>query len=219
MVRRPIDDVDRHVVRLVAWSNPPGTFVGSTGLYAPVVTYSVASCTDGTSNTIAYSETLVGDSKATAVYMDGRRDLTAEHLSRQYHLYAKHGGEGPRCLDQPGSHAGGIAGLRNGHANSGRPDSGHPRLSMVVRDHWIYHVQHDSDSQRFGVSVRRCRPFDSNPTNYPDDGFSYDANSDTPRRREHALWRRKLQVHQEFHRPKHLVVSGHQSQRRSCQLR
>ena len=51
-------------------SNPPGSFTGSTGLFAVAVGYSIAACSDGTSNTVAYAEALVGDSKATAVYAD-----------------------------------------------------------------------------------------------------------------------------------------------------
>ncbi len=48
----------------------PYSFTGSTGLYALALAYSVANCTDGTSNTVAYAETLMGDMKATCVNLD-----------------------------------------------------------------------------------------------------------------------------------------------------
>src|SRR5262249_47294509 len=62
-------------------------FVGSTGLFATVVTYSIGNCTDGTSNTVAYSEQLVGDSKATAVYLDGGRAISPPSRYRGNMIY------------------------------------------------------------------------------------------------------------------------------------
>ena len=49
-------------------TTPPVTFTGTTGLFAQAVSYGVADCIDGTSNTVAYAESLMGDSQATSVW-------------------------------------------------------------------------------------------------------------------------------------------------------
>jgi prepilin-type N-terminal cleavage/methylation domain-containing protein/prepilin-type processing-associated H-X9-DG protein len=43
---------------------PNVTFTGSTGLFAQAVSYGINQCIDGTSNTVAYAESLLGDSMA-----------------------------------------------------------------------------------------------------------------------------------------------------------
>jgi prepilin-type N-terminal cleavage/methylation domain-containing protein len=50
------------------YPTPNVNFIGTTGLFAQAVCYGVNACTDGTSNTIAYAESLVGDSRATSVW-------------------------------------------------------------------------------------------------------------------------------------------------------
>ena len=47
-------------------TSPNVTFVGSTGLFAQAVSYQIADCGDGTSNTVAYAESLLGDGLARA---------------------------------------------------------------------------------------------------------------------------------------------------------
>jgi prepilin-type N-terminal cleavage/methylation domain-containing protein/prepilin-type processing-associated H-X9-DG protein len=58
---------------LYTWSNtggPPNynqTPSGSTGMFTFAIPYGVKHCTDGTSNTVAYAEWLVGDGRGTAI--------------------------------------------------------------------------------------------------------------------------------------------------------
>ena len=66
------------------------------------MTYGINNCTDGTSNTVAYAEQLVGDSKATAVYLDGGRATLPPSTYRGNMIYPERRGNdatAPRRLD------------------------------------------------------------------------------------------------------------------------
>ena len=49
-------------------TTPNVTFTGTTGLFAQAIAYGVDQCVDGTSNTVAFAEGLMGDSRATSVW-------------------------------------------------------------------------------------------------------------------------------------------------------
>ncbi len=65
----------------LAYVTPPGVSatsnspIGSTGLFAYWICYGIASCTDGTSNTIAFSEALVGSGNSATVGYRGNSVL------------------------------------------------------------------------------------------------------------------------------------------------
>jgi prepilin-type N-terminal cleavage/methylation domain-containing protein/prepilin-type processing-associated H-X9-DG protein len=165
-------------------SSPAGTFTGSTGLYAPAVSYSIANCTDGTSNTVAYAETLVGDSKATAVYLDSSspgRAISPPSTYRGNIVYTSNAVVKLQdaWTNQPGT----LAGLQICATAMTGPgaliqDTRGYRWAFGITGYTMFNtIQTPNDSQYpFGG----CRPFDTNTTNYPDDGFSYDANSAHP---------------------------------------
>jgi prepilin-type N-terminal cleavage/methylation domain-containing protein/prepilin-type processing-associated H-X9-DG protein len=168
-----------------AWqlgSTPPGSFIGSTGLYAAAVSYSIATCTDGTSNTVAFAETLVGDSKATAVYMDGGRNIMPGSTYRGNIIYT-----GPSTNIRPhdawANQAQTMTDLNICVTAMFAPgakiqDSRGYRWAMGITGYTMFNtIQTPNDSvYPFGG----CRLNDSNNTNYPDDGFCYDANSAHP---------------------------------------
>src|SRR5262249_20795979 len=146
------------------WSistNPPGTFGGSTGLYAPGITYSVASCTDGTSNTIAYAEQLVADTTATAVSMDGGRALKPPSTYRANRIYT------PNAVtkvhdawtNQPATLAGlQVCATAMQSAGALIQDTRGYRWAMGITGYTMFNtIQTPNDSlYRFGG----CRPFD-----------------------------------------------------------
>ena len=176
-----------------ALGTTPGgvTFVGSTGLFAAVVTYGINNCTDGTSNTVAYGEQLVGDSKATAVYLDGgtchlaTEQVSGEHdLPRQRLEYPGH--QVPGRLDEPGGYPAGPPDLRRRDEASRRLRCrcpGHPRLSMGHGHHGLYDCSTRSRPptiHRIPTAAAGLYDGAPNPTNYSDDGFVYGTNSAHP---------------------------------------
>jgi prepilin-type N-terminal cleavage/methylation domain-containing protein/prepilin-type processing-associated H-X9-DG protein len=165
-------------------SSPGGSFTGSTGLFAAAVSYSIASCTDGTSNTVAYSETLMGDSKATAVYSDpaaNGRALSPPSTYRGNIVYT--GNSVIKLQDANSNQAGTLTGLQTCAAamtSTGGliQDTRGYRWSFGITGYTMFNtIQTPNDSQ---YAFGGCRPFDTNTTNYPDDGFVYDANSAHP---------------------------------------
>ena len=149
------------VLHSAGWAlgSPPGLqFVGSTGLFAVVVTYGINNCTDGTSNTVAYAEQLVGDSKATAVYLDGGRATSPPSSYRGNLIYPGSVGnitvhQVSGRLAESGGDAARAPDLRRGDEGTRRQHPGYPRLSMVHGYHGLYAVQHHPDPQR----LRRIR--------------------------------------------------------------
>ena len=158
------------------------TFTGSTGLYAPAVSYGIQNCTDGTSNTVAYAETLMGDSKATCVYMDpqGPRAISPPSTYRGNIAYTAN--TVIKLQDAWQNQAGTLAGLQvctTALTTGGLiQDTRGYRWAFGITGYTMFNsVQVPNDSQYpFGG----CRPFQPGTSDYPDDGFSYDANSAHP---------------------------------------
>jgi prepilin-type N-terminal cleavage/methylation domain-containing protein/prepilin-type processing-associated H-X9-DG protein len=167
-------------------TSPSVAFTGSTGLYAQAVTYSIGNCTDGTSNTIAYAEQLVGDSKATAVYLDttpgdSGRAISPPSTYRGNVIYTPNAVV--KLQDAWSNQPATIAGLQVCAAAMAAPgaliqDTRGYRWALGITGYTMFNtIQTPNDSQyQFGG----CRPFDSNPTNYTDDGFVYGSNSAHP---------------------------------------
>ncbi len=164
----------------------PVPFNGSTGLFAEAITYSIASCTDGTSNTVAYAETLVGDSKATAVYLDttpgdSGRAIKPGSTYRGNIIYTAN--SVVKLHDAWANQAGTLLGLQTCATAMFAPgaaiqDTRGYRWAMGITGYTLFNtIQTPNDSQYpFGG----CRPFDTTSSNYPDDGFVYGANSAHP---------------------------------------
>ncbi|MHC5537575.1 DUF1559 family PulG-like putative transporter [Singulisphaera rosea] len=157
-----------------------GTFTGSTGLFAQTIAYNIGSCTDGTSNTVAYSETLVGDSRASSVWGPS---TTPPSRYRGNMIY----GASPSDLDNR---------LNDAFTNPtfilsllDKCQSAFQTTTDKIGDHRGYRwaqgitgytmfntIQTPNDSKyTFGA----CR-LDGGPNNYPDDGFTWAANSAHP---------------------------------------
>jgi prepilin-type N-terminal cleavage/methylation domain-containing protein/prepilin-type processing-associated H-X9-DG protein len=174
-----------------AWSlsTPPAagnSMTGSTGLYAAAVTYSIANCTDGTSNTVAYAEQLVGDSKATAVYLDttpgdAGRAISPPSTYRGNVIYTPNAVVklSDAWMNQPAT----LAGLQICTTAMFAPgaliqDTRGYRWALGITGYTMFNtILTPNDSQ---YPIGGCRPFDSNPTNYMDDGFVYGSNSAHP---------------------------------------
>jgi prepilin-type processing-associated H-X9-DG protein len=174
----------------MAWSlggSPPGSFTGSTGLFAAAISYSIAACTDGTSNTVAFAETLMGDSKATAVYSDpsaGGRSISPPSTYRGNMVYTAN--SVVKLQDANTNQAGTLTGLQvcatalNLPSGTGAliQDTRGYRWAFGITGYTMFNtIQTPNDSQ---YPYGGCRPFDTNTTNYSDDGFVYDANSAHP---------------------------------------
>jgi prepilin-type processing-associated H-X9-DG protein len=164
----------------------PVAFAGSTGLFAQAITYSIATCTDGTSNTVAYAETLVGDSKATAVYLDTTPGASGRSISpgstyRGNIIYTAN--SVVKLHDANTNPVGTLAGLQICATAMRAPgaaiqDTRGYRWAMGITGYTMFNtIQTPNDSQ---YAFGGCRPFDTNSTNYPDDGFVYGANSAHP---------------------------------------
>ena len=157
----------------------PGSWTGSTGLYATALAYGIQNCTDGTSNTIAFAEQLVGDSKATSVYLDplGPRAISPPSTYRGNIAYTK--SSVVKLQDAWSDYADTLIGLQvcatalktGGYVQ----DTRGYRWAFGITGYTMFNtIQVPNDSQYpFGG----CRPFDTNTTNYPDDGFVYGTNS------------------------------------------
>ena len=165
-------------------TTPPATFTGSTGLFAPVVTYGLQNCTDGSSNTVAYAETLVGDSKATSLYLDNQtstRQLVPPSTYRGNIIYTAN--TVVKLQDAWSNQAATLTGLQVCTTAMFAPgahiqDQRGFRWAYGITGYTMFNtIQTPNDSQYpFGA----CRPFDTLSGNYPDDGFSYDSNSAHP---------------------------------------
>jgi prepilin-type N-terminal cleavage/methylation domain-containing protein/prepilin-type processing-associated H-X9-DG protein len=170
----------------IQWSpgSPVGySFTGSTGMYALAVSYSIASCTDGTSNTVAFAESLMGDMKATCPFDDptGPRAISPASTYRGNSIFAAatiwRGHDA--WMDQPDT----LLGLQACAAAMVAPgaiigDGRGYRWSMGMIGYSMFNtIQTPNDAQYpFGS----CRAPDSNGGHYLDDSSFAGANSMHP---------------------------------------
>jgi prepilin-type N-terminal cleavage/methylation domain-containing protein/prepilin-type processing-associated H-X9-DG protein len=160
---------------------PNVTFTGSTGLFAQAVSYGLRHCMDGTSNTVAYAESLLGDSMATSVWAGV--DATPPSKYRGNMVYgADPGDDLNRPHDAFQNPALTITLLQNCNAmfqstttNIG-DDHGY-RWSMGVTGYSLFNtIQTPNDSQ---YPFSACR-LDGTARDYPDSGFAYGSSSAHP---------------------------------------
>jgi prepilin-type N-terminal cleavage/methylation domain-containing protein/prepilin-type processing-associated H-X9-DG protein len=161
-------------------TSPPITFTGTTGLFAQAVSYGIGHCTDGTSNTVAYAESLLGDSMATSVWgpvitppSKYRGNMVygadpADDLNRPHDAF-----QNPALV---------LAMLQDCNAmfqatstNIG-DDHGY-RWSMGITGYSLFNTIQTPNDKQFPFSA--CR-LDGDALNYPDSGFAYGSSSAHP---------------------------------------
>ena len=198
---------------------------GSTGMFAVWVSYGIRHALDGTSNTLLFSEALVGDSKGNENNTTLPRSFSGTSPGSHYRgngvviAAAKYEvddftverDDRPGNLEQP-------SGLR--HRMEQPQLRGYhqpPRLSLglVLRG---LGLQRRPDSQRPHVPVQRL-PGPGQPRPERQRQQFPARHQHAPRRGQRPLRRRQREVHQGHHQPDHLVVPRHQGPRRDHQRR
>ena len=161
-------------------TTPSVTFTGSTGLFAQAVSYGVSDCTDGTSNTIAYAEGLMGDSMATSVWG------TVRTPPSKYRGNMVYGADPNDDLNRPHDAFQNPAlvvailqkcsiTFQTTTTNIG-DDHGY-RWSMGITGYSLFNTIQTPNDALFPFSA--CR-LDGDPFNYPDSGFAYGSSSAHP---------------------------------------
>jgi prepilin-type N-terminal cleavage/methylation domain-containing protein/prepilin-type processing-associated H-X9-DG protein len=158
---------------------PPVTFTGSTGLFAQAVSSRVEQCLDGTSNTVAIAESLVGDSMATSVW--GPAVSPPSKYRGNMVFDADPGDDLIRPHDafqNPGlvmTILGKCAVMLQTQTTSWDIGSDHGyRWSMGVTGYTLFNSIQTPNDRLFPFSA--CR-LDGWGTDYPDSGFSYGSSS------------------------------------------
>jgi prepilin-type processing-associated H-X9-DG protein len=161
-------------------TTPNVTFTGTTGLFAEAICYGIGSCTDGTSNTVAYAESLLGDSLATNVWgrvvtppskyrgnmvydADPADDFNRPHdasLNPTFTMF---------LLDKCSSM------FQSTSTNIG-DDHGY-RWAMGITGYSMFNTIQTPNDERYPFAA--CR-LDGGPNNYPDSGFCYSSSSAHP---------------------------------------
>ena len=178
------------------------TTTGSTGLFTFWQSYGIQHCIDGTSNTIAFSEGLVGDNSTNWTRSAGIAQLASLPASAQV-LDAS--------SNWPAVQAG-IAGLQHGLEQSLGHAQHRPRQLLVPWHPGADDVQHRLDAQLRAVPLGlllQCR--------HRRRGVRH-GQQQPSRRRECSDGRRECQVRQRLDQPGDLVGPGHPSQWRGHQL-
>jgi prepilin-type N-terminal cleavage/methylation domain-containing protein/prepilin-type processing-associated H-X9-DG protein len=159
---------------------PNVTFTGSTGLFAQAVSCGINQCIDGTSNTIAFSESLVGDSMATSVWGPA---ITPPSKYRGNMVF---GADPNDDLNRPhdafSNPALVLTILQNCNTmfqttstNIG-DDHGY-RWAMGTTGYTLFNTIQTPNDAMFPFSA--CR-LDGGATDYPDSGFAYGSSSAHP---------------------------------------
>ncbi|HZW32805.1 MAG TPA: DUF1559 domain-containing protein [Isosphaeraceae bacterium] len=159
---------------------PPVTFTGTTGLFAQAVASGLGQCTDGTSNTIAYAESLLGDGRATNVWGP---PVTPPSKYRGNMVFNADPGDDPNrphdAFQNPNLT---LTLLQNCNAmfqttttNIGS-DHGY-RWAMGTTGYTLFNTIQTPNERQFPFSA--CRLM-GGATDYPDSGFAYGSSSAHP---------------------------------------
>jgi prepilin-type N-terminal cleavage/methylation domain-containing protein/prepilin-type processing-associated H-X9-DG protein len=162
-------------------STPPVTFTGSTGLFAQAYSASIASIVDGSSNTVAYAESLVGDGQAFGVWTPPH---TPPSRYRGNMVYLGLGGG----VDDSRPHDASTnptlvlslldqckAMFQTSDTNIG--DHHGYRWAIGITGYSMFNTIQTPNDAAYPFSA--CR-LSGGPNNYPDSGFSYAASSAHP---------------------------------------
>ena len=146
---------------LYYWSDPVGPPLynqkpsGSTGMFTFAIPYGVKHCTDGTSNTVAYAEWLVGDGRGAGI----RRCESAQSLSWQHDVGRRVHRDRPRyalrCELQSDDRPGQSPALHFPVPDDDRRHHRYERLAVGPRRLGVFDVQRAADAQRSSVPDRR----------------------------------------------------------------
>jgi prepilin-type N-terminal cleavage/methylation domain-containing protein/prepilin-type processing-associated H-X9-DG protein len=161
-------------------TTPNVTFTGTTGLFAQAVSYGLNQCTDGTSSTVAFAESLLGDSLATNVWGPV---ITPPSRYRGNMVY---GADPADDLNRPHdafqNPALVVAILQNcaamfqsSSANIGS-DHGY-RWAIGITGYSMFNTIQTPNDADYPFSA--CR-LDGGPNDYPDSGFAYGSSSAHP---------------------------------------
>ena len=173
--------------------------VPSTGLFTFQKSYGVRDCIDGTSNTIAYSESLVGAGE--------QQGETEGHRGDQRQRSVGGDGDG-RLVDQPHHAQYRPCGLR--HRLAERHEPGQPaRPKLGPRGDGADALQYGRAAQ---LEATRLGPLQQHQLLRG--GRLQQRSQLSFRRRQHPVDRRQRQVHKGLDRPEHLVGARHPGQRR-----
>ena len=161
-------------------TSPNVTFVGSTGLFAQAVSYQIADCGDGTSNTVAYAESLLGDGLAQSVWGPA---ITPPSRYRGNMVFdADPGDDLNRPHDAFQNPALVMTLLQNctsmfqSTATNIGSDHGY-RWAMGVTGYSMFNTIQTPNDPQYPFSA--CR-LDGSATDYPDSGFAYGSSSAHP---------------------------------------
>jgi prepilin-type N-terminal cleavage/methylation domain-containing protein/prepilin-type processing-associated H-X9-DG protein len=159
---------------------PNVKFTGTTGLFAQAVSYRLSNCTDGASNTIAYSESLLGDSRATSVW-NGSHNPPSKYRGNMV-FNADPGNDLNRPHDAFANPTLVMTILQNCNNvfQSTTTDIGDDhgyRWAMGVTGYTMFNTIQTPNDRDFPFSA--CR-LDGLATDYPDSGFAYGASSMHP---------------------------------------
>jgi prepilin-type N-terminal cleavage/methylation domain-containing protein/prepilin-type processing-associated H-X9-DG protein len=158
----------------------PSAWTGSTGLFATAVAYGIPSCTDGTSNTVAFAEALVGDGRASSVFGP---TSTPPSRYRGNMIYGVSPGDQFNRPHDAFTNPTlvmtllGKCSIAFATSNDKIGDDRGYRWSAGITGYSLFNtIQTPNDPQYpFGV----CE-LEKAPQNFPDDGFSYNSSSAHP---------------------------------------
>ncbi len=162
------------------YPNPNVTFTGTTGLFAQAICYGVDACTDGTSNTIAYAEGLLGDSRATSVW-GGSHNPPSKYRGNMV-FAADPGNDLNRPHDAFANPTLTLIILQNCDSmfqlttTQIGDDHGY-RWAMGITGYTMFNTIQTPNDAQFPFAA--CR-LDGGATDYPDSGFAYGASSMHP---------------------------------------
>jgi prepilin-type N-terminal cleavage/methylation domain-containing protein/prepilin-type processing-associated H-X9-DG protein len=161
-------------------TTPNVTFTGSTGLFAEAVSYGIGHCADGTSNTVAYAESLLGDGMAASVWGP---TTTPPSRYRGNMVYGADPGDDTKrphdAFQDPGLTLTLLQKCNSTFQSTTTKigdDHGY-RWAMGITGYSMFNTIQTPNDAQYPFSA--CR-LDGGPNNYPDSGFAYGSSSAHP---------------------------------------
>jgi prepilin-type N-terminal cleavage/methylation domain-containing protein/prepilin-type processing-associated H-X9-DG protein len=161
-------------------TTPNVTFTGTTGLFAQAVSYGVGHCTDGTSNTVALAESLLGDGRARSVW--GPTTSPPSRYRGNMVFGADPGDDLNRPHDAFQNPGLTLTILQNCNAvfqasNTMIGDDHGYRWAIGITGYSLFNTIQTPNDRQYPFAA--CR-LDGGPNDYPDSGFAYASGSAHP---------------------------------------